>query len=175
MKKFFYGVCVALLSCVLVAFAGCKADGSKVFKYLKAEQNFVGNPGYNGGNYTVKFTVNEDLSYSLRVSDNYNSALKDYSAEGTQMEYLGQCEDSYESTWLGVTTRHTNYTHVVRLPEATVDSNGTTLAFYLLAKSESKRGDITMIKLATAPATYGEGEISNLPTGVSGGYALKKA
>ncbi len=175
MKKFFNVCASLLLGVMLFAFAGCGTNGSKVFNYLKSQQNFVGNPGYNGGSYTVSFTVNEDLAYSLSVSDNYYSALKNYSAEGTKMEYLGQCSDSYESTWLGVTTHHTRYTHVIKLPEATVEINGNSECFYLLANSDSKRGDITMIKLAAAPATYGEGEIANLPTGVYGGYALKKA
>lgn len=97
MKKF-YGIIVAILLCVLLAFAGCGGIGSKkVYSYLKTQQDFVGNPNYNGGNYTVSFTVNDDLSYSLSVSDrnsNYD-ALKDYSVEGKQMEYLGQREKSH--------------------------------------------------------------------------------
>ncbi|MDE6411677.1 MAG: hypothetical protein K2L02_03980 [Clostridia bacterium] len=174
MKKF-YGACAAVLLSLLFVFAGCKANGSKVFKYLKAEQNFVGNPTYNGGKYTASFTVKDDLSYSLSVSDEYDSALKDYSAEGTKMEYLGQRSDSGSYTSWGVTVGWTTYMHIVKLPEATVEKYGNTLAFYLLAESDSKHGDITMLKLVVKPAAYGENDIGNFEISVYGGYALKKA
>lgn len=174
MKKF-YGMCAALLLSLLFVFAGCKVDGSKVFKYLKTQRNFVGNPTYNGGNYTASFTVNDDLSYSLSVSDSYNNALKNYSAEGTKMEYLGRREESYTSEWLGVSQSNTNYIHVVKLPEATVEMNGNTYAFYLLANSDSKRADTFTLKLVTAKSTYGENDIANIGTSFSGGYAIKKA
>lgn len=175
MKKRFYLVGVTMLLSLPFLFAGCSLGGNKVFQYLKTERNFVGNPSYNGGKYTVSFTVNEDLSYSLSVSDEYNSVLKDYSVEGTQMEYLGQVSDTRQSTWLGVTTHTTRYMHVVKLPEATVEYYDNTLAFYLLAESDSKRGDITIMKLKTAFATYGKDDIGNFEISVSGGYALKKA
>lgn len=174
MKKF-YGACVAVLLSLLFVFAGCKANGSKVFKYLKTEKNFVGNPSYNGGKYTASFTVNEDLSYSLSVSDEYDSALKNYSAEGTIMEYLGQRSESNQSTSWGVTTSWTTYMHIVKLPEATVEKNGNMLAFYLLAESDSKHGDINMLKLVVKPAAYGKDDIGNFEISVTGGYALKKA
>ena len=177
MKKF-YGMIVAILLCVLLAFAGCGANGSKVFTYLKAQQNFVGNPSYNGGNYTVSFTVNNDLSYSLSVSDksgNYD-ALKDYSVEGTQMKYLGRREESHESTSWGLTSHWTVYTHVVKLPEVTVEFNGgIPQTFYLLANSDSKFSDTFSFKLVVANATYDENNISNIGTSFSSGYAIKKA
>lgn len=175
MKKFYSACIVALLLGALFAFAGCNAGGSKVFNYLKTEQNFVGNPTYNGGNYTVSFTVNEDLSYSLSVSDNNNNALKNYSAEGTQMEYLGRREESYESTSWGITSHWTIYTDVIKLPEATVEVDGNVKAFYLLAESDSKRADTFSLKLVTANSTYGEGEIANIGTSFRSGYAIKKA
>lgn len=175
MRKKFYLVGVTMLLSLLFLFAGCSFGSSKVFKYLKTEQNFVGNPGYNGGKYTVSFTVNEDLSYSLSVSDEYDGALKDYSAEGTKMEYIGQCSNSGSYVSLGVTVGWTDYAHVVKLPEATVEKNGNTLAFYLLAESDSKYGDITMLKLVVKPAEYGEDDIGNFEIEVYGGYALKKA
>ncbi|MBD5099853.1 MAG: hypothetical protein HDT29_00895 [Clostridiales bacterium] len=47
MKKF-HGIIVAILLCVLLAFAGCGGIGSKkVYSYLKTQQDFVGNPNYN--------------------------------------------------------------------------------------------------------------------------------
>lgn len=174
MKKF-CGMVVSLLLCALLALTGCSDNGTKVFTYLKTQQNFVGNPSYNGGKYTVSFTVNDDLSYSLSVSDEYDSALRDYSAEGTKMEYLGQRSESNQSTWLGITHGWTTYMHVVKLPEATVEKNGNMLAFYLLAESDSKYGDITMLKLVVKPATYGKDDIGNFEISVSGGYAIKEA
>lgn len=177
MKKF-YGIIVAILLCVLLAFAGCGGIGStKVFNYVKTQQNFVGNPHYNGGNYTVSFTVNDDLSYSLSVSDmsgNYD-ALKDYSFEGAQMEYLGCRKESHESTSWGITTHWTNYIHVVKLPEATVEINGNLRAFYLLAESDSKYDDTFFLKLVVANSTYDESDISNIGTSFSDGYAIKTA
>lgn len=174
MKKF-YGACVALLLGLLLALAGCSSGESKVFAYLKAQQNFVGNPTYNGGNYTASFTVNEDLSYTITVSDNYDAALKNYSAEGTQMEYLGCNEKSYESESWGITSHWTVYTHVIKLPEAKVDGKEIPLVFYLLAESNSKRADTFTLMLIKANAEYGESDISNIGTSFNSGYALKKA
>lgn len=168
------GMLVAILLCTLLALTGCSNNGTKVFTYLKTQHKFVGNPGYNGGNYMVSFTVSDDLSYSLSISDEYNSALKDYSAEGTKMEYLGQCSErgSYES-W-GVTVNWKTYMHVVKLPEATVEVNGNLLAFYLLAESDSKYGDINLLKLVVKPAEYGKDDIGNFEISVYGGYAIKE-
>ena len=176
MKKF-CGMVVALFLCVLLALTGCGADGAKVFTYLKTQQNFVGNPGYNGGKYTVSFTVNDDLSYTLSVCDvNSNcDALKDYSAEGTQMEYLGHREESHESTSWGITQHWTVYTHVIKLPEATVNNDGTTLTFYLLADCDSKYADTFSLKLVIENSTYDKSNISNIGTDFYSGYAIKLA
>ena len=176
MKKY-CGMVIALLLCVLLALTGCGVDGAKVFTYLKAEQNFVGNPGYNGGNYTVSFTVNDDLSYSFHIADmkSGNAALKDYSAEGTQMEYLGRRERKYESTSWGITHRWTVYTHVIKLPEATVTDDDIALTFYLLAECESKNADEFLLKLVTARSTYGKSDIENIGTDFHAGYAMKLA
>ena len=176
MKKI-CGMVIALLLCVLLALTGCGVNSAKVFTYLKTQQNFVGNPSFNGGNYTVSFTVNDDVSYTLSVSDvkSSNDALKDYSVEGTQMEYLGCREESHESTSWGITQHWTVYTHVIKLPEATVNSNGTTLTFYLLADSDSKYADTFNLKLVTENSTYDESNISNIGTSFYSGYALKLA
>ena len=176
MKKF-CGMVFALFLCVLLALTGCGVNGEKVFTYLKTQQNFVGNPGYNGGNYTVSFTVNDDLSYTLSVSDakSGNDALKDYSAEGTQMEYLGRREKKHELTTWGITHRWTVYTHVIKLPEAMVNNNGTTLTFYLLAECESKHADTFSLKLVPENSTNVESNIANIGADFHSGYAIKLA
>ena len=174
MKKF-CGMFIALFLCGLLTLTGCGVNSTKVFTYLKTQQNFVGNPGYNGGKYTVSFTVNDDLSYTLSVSDVNSNALKDYSAEGTQMEYLGRREESHESTSWGITQHWTVYTHVIKLPEATVNNDGTTLTFYLLADCDSKYADTFSLKLVTANSTYDESNISNIGADFYSGYAIKLA
>ena len=176
MKKF-CGMAIALFLCVLLTLTGCGVNGAKVFTYLKTQQNFVGNPGYNGGNYTVSFTVNDDLSYTLSVSDmkSNHDALKDYRAEGTQMEYLGCREKKHESTSWGITQRWTVYTNVIKLPEATVNNDGTTLIFYLLAESESKNADTFSLKLVPENSTYDKSNILNIGTDFYSGYAIKLA
>ena len=174
MKKF-CGMVIALFLCVLLTLAGCGVNGEKVFTYLKTQQNFVGNPGYNGGKYTVSFTVNDDLSYTLSVSDVNSNALKDYSAEGTQMEYLGRREKNHESTSWGITQHWTVYTHVIKLPEATVNNDGTTLTFYLLADCDSKYADTFSLKLVTENSTYDKSNILNIGTDFYSGYAIKLA
>lgn len=176
MKKF-CGIVVALLLCALLALTGCSDNGAKVFAYLKMQQNFVGNPSYNGGNYTVSFTVSDDLSYTLSVSDvnsNYD-ALKNYSGEGTQMKYLGRREENHESTSWGITSHWTVYTHVIKLPEATVEINGDMEVFYLLADCDSKHADTFTLKLVTAKSTYDKSDIPNIGISFYGGYAIKKA
>ena len=176
MKKL-RGLVVALLLCVLFAFTGCGGNDAEIFTYLKTQQNFVGNPSYNGGDYTVSFTVNDDLSYTLSVSDAKSSydALKNYSGEGTQMEYLGYREEEHESTSWGITRRWTIYTHVIKLPEATVETNGDKEVFYLLAESQSKHADTFSLKLVTADSTYDERYVSNIGTNFQSGYAIKEA
>ena len=174
MKKF-CGMVIALFLCVLLTLTGCGVNGEKVFTYLKTQQNFVGNPGYNGGNYTVSFTVNDDLSYKLSVSDANSNALKEYSAEGTQMEYLGRREKNHESTSGGIPQRWTVYTFVINLPEATVNNDGTTLTFYLLADCDSKNADTFSLKLVTANSTYDKSDISSIGTDFYSGYAIKLA
>lgn len=176
MKKF-RGLVAALLLCVLLSLTGCGGHATKIFTYLKTQQNFVGNPSYNGGDYTVSFTVNDDLSYTLSVSDaksNYD-ALKNYSGEGTQMEYLGYREEDYESTSWGITQHWTIYTHVIKLPEATVETNGDKKAFYLLAECDSKHADTFNLILVTADSTYDESYVPNIGTNFYSGYAIKKA
>ena len=168
---------IALFLCVLLALTGCGVNGEKVFTYLKTQQNFVGNPGYNSGNYTVSFTVNDDLSYTLSVSDMKSDydALKDYSAEGTQMEYFGHRVKRYESTTWGITRRWTVYTHVIKLPEATVNSDGPTLTFYLLAECESKHADTFSLKLVAENSANVESNIDNIGANFHSGYAIKLA
>lgn len=65
--------------------------------------------------------------------------------------------------------------HIVKLPEATVELNGNMQAFYLLAESDSKYGDITVMKLVVKSAEYGEDDIGNFEISIYGGYAIKPA
>ncbi len=175
MKKIF-GMIVVLL-CTLLVLTGCKGNNTKVFKYLKMQQNFVGNPSYNGGKYTVKFNVNDDLSYSLNISDQSGmyDELKDYSVEGTQMEYFGCHIEKYESTSWGITTHWKVYIHVIKFPEATIENHGTTLAFYLLAHCDSKHADTFTLELLPANSMYDESDISNIASSIYKGYAIKVA
>lgn len=167
MKKF-YSVCATLLlSIMLVAFAGCKADGSKAMKFVKGKR-FVGNSSSYGG-YQVELIVNDDYSYSLKVATQRSSLLNDYSATGTTMEYLGYTEKTTGSTWLGVSLSTTDYMHVFGLPEATVEDVG----FFLVASSTSKNSDSFYMKLVTADAAWGK---DDLPRIVEGGeYIIREA
>lgn len=166
MKKF-CGACVALLLCVLFAFAGCKADGLKAMKYVKGKR-FVGNSSSYGG-YRVELIVNDDYSYSLKVATQRSSLLNDYSVTGTTMEYLGYTEKTSDSSWLGVSLSGTNYFHVISLPEATIEDT----AFFLVAEASSKHEDTFYMKLVTSDASYGK---NDLPRIIDGGeYIIREA
>lgn len=159
MKKF-YGALVAALLSVLLALTGCSlfgGGGSKVLNYLKTQKEFEGNPS-KYDTYRVSLSVSEDLSYRLSVA--YGAGeLKSYAAEGTTMEYLGCEEHQYTSEWLGVTQNNTSYSHVVKLPEATVRMNERDYTFYLIAGASSKRSDTFTLTLVAYTKNPNLGEV----------------
>lgn len=148
MKKIYGALAAALLS-VLLVLTGCSLFGgggsSKVLNYLKTQKEFEGNPS-KYETYRVTLSVADDLSYRLSIA--YGTGeLKNYTAEGTEMEYLGCEESEYTTEWLGVTQNNKFFSHVVKLPEATVTMNERDYTFYLIAGASSKRSDTFTINL----------------------------
>ncbi len=129
-------VCIAFALSILVVLSGCTNKGARVFKYLKDTKEFAD----TSIDYDISLTVNDDLSFVLNVSCN-EEALKDYHAEGSNMEYLGCYETSFTTEWLGVTQNNTKYEHAVKLTGATVEIDGKEEVFYLVASTTSKRSD----------------------------------
>lgn len=116
MKKI-YVACFALLLSMMLTLAGCMPSKSEVLDYLKSNAEFEENFAERD-KYTVEFSVDNDLAYSLKISDTKRKELKDYSAAGT-LNYLGSYtkSDSYES-W-GITTSYKIYYYVIKLDGAT--------------------------------------------------------
>lgn len=142
-------VCVALLLSLMFVLAGCKPSQSEVLNYLKSNGEFRENAAEKN-KYTVEFSVEDDLTYSLKISDTDYAALKDYSATGT-LSYLGSYEKSgsYES-W-GFTNNYKIYYYVIKLDGATVRLNlmgeEWEYDFYLVMHTFSDRTDFSDLNI----------------------------
>lgn len=143
MKKIYLAL-VALLSGLLVL-SGC--GGTTLLNYLKGNQFSGSGTVVSGNKYQASLTVNADFSYSLSVSY-VTDGLTNYNAEGTEMEYLGCYEKPYTYEVLGNTIESTSYYHVVKLPQATVESNGNVYTFHIIGLSTAKNTDSYTLSLA---------------------------
>lgn len=127
---------------LLVVLSGCNNNKStKVFNFLKDSKEFAD----TSKDYNVSLTVNDDLSFVLNVSCDWD--LKNYHAEGSGMVYLGCHETSFTTEWLGVKQNNTKYEHVIKLLGASVEINGKEEVFYLVATTTSKNSDSYMLAL----------------------------
>lgn len=143
MKKF-YIACTALLLSFLFVFTSCISTSSTaLLDYLPGKQ-FSEQSAQSGNR--VNLTVKEDRSYTLSVSY-VADGLESYKAEGTKMEYLGTYEKPFTYTWLGVTLESVSYYHVVKLPEATVESYGKDYTFHLVGMTTSQNTDSFSLSL----------------------------
>ena len=135
-------ICIAFVLSLLVVLSGCSNNkGTKVFKYLKDTKEFAD----TSNDYDVSLTVNEDLTFVLNVSCDWD--LKNYQAKGLGMVYIGCYETSFTTEWLGVTQNNTKYEHAIKLIGTNVEINGREEIFYLVATTTSKRSDSYMLTL----------------------------
>lgn len=144
MKKI-YKVCIALLFVIVIALTGCMPSKSEVFDYLKSNGKFQENFAERN-KYTLEFSVENDLSYSLTIHDTDREELRDYTATG-KLNYLGsyKTNGSYES-W-GLTRNYKIYYYIIKLDGATTHLNFTgeekEYNFYLIMSTFSDRIDFS--------------------------------